>query len=204
MKLPLEVCHKYGQFAFQDEQKGVEAFAAIQDYIEEYQDGSVDSTHSQAKEVTIESDKEGIVTAAKTQKLLPNFVTNIKAIVTNSEKLLDKSTDVVAIIAGLGSDNSLFNVGAGLRLIKFAIDLTKVELKSEHAGVLIALHHLSGGELKLEIPLADLQARMQHNYHFSFSVEELDDILKNLRKLRCISRRKNSIYLTEKVILKDD
>lgn len=59
MKLPLEVCHKYGQFAFQDEQKGVEAIAAIQGFMEEDQDGSVSGNESQAKTVTIERNPAG-------------------------------------------------------------------------------------------------------------------------------------------------
>ena len=77
-------------------------------------------------------------------------------------------------------------------------------MESKHAGVLVALHHLCGGELQLEIPLAELQAKMQNNYQLSLSADELDEILKDLRKLRCISRRKNRIYLTEKVVLKDE
>jgi hypothetical protein len=205
MQLPLDVCRKFGQFAYQDEQKGVEAIAAIQDFIEEYQDVSVSGNESQAKVVTIERDKAGVVvvTKAKTQKL-PNLIISIKDIVTNSGKLLDKSTDVVTIVGGLSSESRLFNVAAIQRLIRFGIDLATVKLESEQAGVLVALHHLCGGELALEIPLSELQAKMQNNYHFSLSVDELDKILKELRKLRCISRRKNRIYLTEKIILKDD
>ncbi len=34
MQLPLTVCQQFGQFAYQDEQKGVEAIAAIQGFIE--------------------------------------------------------------------------------------------------------------------------------------------------------------------------
>jgi len=41
MQVPLEVCREFGQFAFQDEQKGVEAIDSIQGFMEEYQDGSV-------------------------------------------------------------------------------------------------------------------------------------------------------------------
>jgi hypothetical protein len=32
MKLPLEVCKQFGLFAYQDEQKGVEAIAAIEKF----------------------------------------------------------------------------------------------------------------------------------------------------------------------------
>ena len=118
--------------------------------------------------------------------------------------MFNKSTDAVTIVAGLSSDKWLLNVGAGLRLIQFAIDLTTLELKSEHAGVLVALHHLCGGELNLEIPLSDLQSRMQNNYHLSLSVDELDDILEDLVDFHCVSRQQDVIYLTEKVVLKDD
>ncbi|EDN70461.1 hypothetical protein BGP_5099 [Beggiatoa sp. PS] len=37
MQLPLEVCREFGQFAYQDKQEGVEAIAAIQGFMEEYQ-----------------------------------------------------------------------------------------------------------------------------------------------------------------------
>ncbi|MEN8214891.1 MAG: hypothetical protein ABFS56_00625 [Pseudomonadota bacterium] len=204
MQLPLEVCQQFGQFAFQDEQKGVEAIAAIQDYIEEYQNGSISGNDSQAKVVTIERNQAGVVVVAKTQKLLPNLVISIKDIVTNSYKLLEKSTDGVTILAGLSSEKWLLNVGAGLRLIKFAIDLRTVELKLEQAGVLVGLHHLSGGELALEIPLSALQPKMRDNYHFSFTVDELDEILEDLVDFHCVSRQQDIIYLTEKVVLKDD
>ncbi len=30
MQLPLEVCQQFGQFAYQDEQQGIEAIATIQ------------------------------------------------------------------------------------------------------------------------------------------------------------------------------
>jgi hypothetical protein len=65
------------------------------------------------------------------------------------------------------------------------------------------LHHLSGGELQLEIPLAELQARVRDSYQLSLNADELDEILEYLIDLHCVSRQKNVIYLTEKVILKD-
>jgi hypothetical protein len=201
MQLPLDVCRKFGQFAYQDKQKGVEAIAAIQDFIEEYQNVSVSGNESQARVVTIVRDKAKVV-AAKRQNL-PNLVINIKDIVTNSEKLWDKSIDVIAIVGGLSSDNWLFNVAVGLRLIQFGIDLTTVNLTQEQAGVLVALHHLCRGELALKIPLSELQAKMQNNYHFSVSVDELDDILEDLVDLHCVTLEQDVIYLTEKVILKD-
>ncbi|HIE00059.1 MAG TPA: hypothetical protein EYP59_07180 [Thiotrichaceae bacterium] len=203
MQLPLEVCHKYGQFAYQNEQQGVEAIAAIQYFIEAYQDDSVSGNESQARIVTIERDQAGVVVVAKTQKLLPNLVISIKNIVTNEEKLLYKSTDVVAIVGGFSSDNWLFNVGAGLRLIQFGIGLTTIKLKSEQAGVLVALHHLCRGELNFEMSLSELQVKMRDNYHFSLDVDELDDILEDLVDLHCVSRQENVIYLMEKVVLKD-
>jgi hypothetical protein len=204
MKLPLEVCQQFGLFAYQDEQKGVEAIAAIENFLDEYQEASVSNNDSDAKTVTIERDKEGIVVVAKTQKLLPNLVINIKDIITNSGKLFNKSTDLVTILGSFSSDKWLVKVGAVLRLIQFGIDLTMLELKSEHAGVLVALHHLSRGELNLEIPLLELQEKMQKNYHFSLDVDELDDILEDLVDFHCVSRQQDVIYLTEKVVLKDD
>jgi hypothetical protein len=33
MNLPLAICQQFGQFAFQDEQKGIEAMNALQDFI---------------------------------------------------------------------------------------------------------------------------------------------------------------------------
>lgn len=200
MKLPLEVCQQFGLFAYQDEQKGVDAIAAIEDFLDEYQDASISNNDSDAKIVTIERDKEGVVVVAKTQKLLPNLVINIK----DTIKSLNKSTDIVYIVGGLSSEKFLFNLGAGLRLIVFAIDLTTIELKSEHAGVLVALHHLSGGELNLEIPLSELQSRMLNNYHLSLDVDELDEILEDLVDLHCVSRQQDVIYLTEKIVLKEN
>jgi hypothetical protein len=206
MKLPLEVCQQFGQFAYQDEQKGVEAIAAIQDFMDEYQDGSVSSNESQeAKVGTIERDQAGVVTVAKSVKLLPNVVINLKGLIKNTLENLDlkDATNLAAILSAFLSPNRATKMIAALRFIQFAIGLTTVELKQEQAGVLVALHHLSRGELQLEIPLAELQAKMRDNYHFSLDVDELDNILKELRKLRCISRRKNRIYLTEKIILKE-
>ncbi|MEK8018989.1 MAG: hypothetical protein VSS75_019130 [Candidatus Parabeggiatoa sp.] len=75
-------------------------------------------------------------------------------------------------------------------------------MKQEQAGILVALHHLSRGELNFEIPLSELQAKMQDNYHFSLNVDELDDVLEDLVDLHCVSRQQNVIYLTEKVVLK--
>ena len=95
MQLPLEVCHKFGQFAFQDEQKGIEAIAAIEDFMKEYQEGSVSGNDSQAKVSVIKRNQAGIIVVAKTQKLLPNLVFNIKDIATDSARLLDKSIDAV-------------------------------------------------------------------------------------------------------------
>jgi len=208
MQLPLEVCQQFGQFAYQDEQKGVEAIAAIQDFIEEYQDGSVSGNELQdAKTATIGRDQAGIVTAAKSVKLLPNVQINLKGLIKNTQENLDlkDATNLTAILSAFLSSNWVTKVIAALRFIQFAIGLITVKLKPEQAGVLVALHHLCrGGELQLEIPLAELQAKMRDNYHFSLDVDELDKILKELRKLRCISRRKNRIYLTEKIILKDD
>jgi hypothetical protein len=77
-------------------------------------------------------------------------------------------------------------------------------LKQEQAGVLVALHHLCGGELNLKIPLSELQAKMRDNYHLSLNVDELDDVLEDLVDLHCVSRQQDVIYLTEKVVLKDN
>jgi len=202
MQLPLEVCQKYGQFAFQDKQKGVEAIAAIQDFIEEYQNGSVSS-----KVVTIKRNKDGAIVVTKSVKLLPNMQINLKALIKDAQESLKEAANLTSIVIGgaltLTSD-WIMKVAAALYLIQFAIGLKTVELKLEQAGVLVALHHLSGGELKLEIPLSELQAKMRDNYHFSLSVDELDEILDDLVDLHCVSRQQDVISLTEKVVLKDN
>jgi len=33
MQLPLAVCQQFGQFAYQDEQQGIETIATLQDFI---------------------------------------------------------------------------------------------------------------------------------------------------------------------------
>jgi len=204
MQLPLEVCQQFGQFAYQDEQKGVEAIAAIQGFMEEYQDGSVYGDGSQARAVTIERDQAGIITAAKSVKLLPNVQINLKTLIQDTLGRLQETVNFSTIVVGgpLTTNSWLIDVGAALYLLKFAVDLKTVELKQEQAGVLVALHHLSRrGELQLEIPVAELQAKMRDNYHFSLEVDELDDVLEDLVDLRCVSRQQNVIYLTEKVVL---
>jgi len=207
MKLPLEVCHKYGQFAFQDEQKGVEAIAAIQGFMAEDQDGRVSGNKSQAKTVTIERNQAGVITVAKSVKLLPNMQINLKTLIQDTLGRLQETVNFSTIVVGgpLTTDSWLINIGAILYLMKFAVDLTTVDLKQEQAAVLVALHHLCrGGELQLDIPLSELQAKMRDNYHFSLSVDELDDILEDLIDLHCVSRQQDVICLTEKVVLKDD
>jgi len=207
MNLPLEVCHKYGQFAFQDEQKGVEAIAAIQDFIEEYQNGSIYGNESQAKVVKIVRNKDGVVVVTKSVKLLPNMQMNLKVLIKDAQESLKEAANLTSIVIGGAltlTPDWIMKVAAALYLIQFAIGLKTVELKQEQAGVLVALHHLCGGELELEIPLADLQAKMRDNYHFSLTVDELDDILEDLVDLHCVSRQQDVIYLTEKVVLKDD
>ncbi|MDM8558689.1 hypothetical protein [Candidatus Parabeggiatoa sp. HSG14] len=73
-----------------------------------------------------------------------------------------------------------------------------------NASTIRSLHHLSRrGELQLEIPLQELQTRMQQN-NFNLSAEKLDDVLEDLVDLRCVSRQQDVIYLTEKVVLKDN
>jgi hypothetical protein len=207
MKLPLAVCHKYGQFAFQDEQKGVEAIAAIQGFMEEDQDGRVSGNESQAKTVTIERNPAGVITVAKSVKLLPNMQINLKTLIQDTLGRLQETVNFSTIVIGgpLTSNSWLINIGAALYLMKFAVDLTTVDLKQEQAGVLVALHHLCrGGELQLDIPLSELQAKMRDNYHFSLNVDELDDILDDLIDLHCVSRQRDVICLMEKVVLKDN
>ncbi len=63
MKLPLDICQAYGQFAFQDEQKGLETLTTIQDFLEEYQCESNYNLDSEARVVTIGRDQAGIVNA---------------------------------------------------------------------------------------------------------------------------------------------
>ena len=206
MQLPLEVCQQFGQFAFQDKQKGVEAIAAIQGFMEEYQDGSVSGNDSEAKTGTIERDQAGVVTVAKSVKLLPNVQINLKALIQDTLLRLQETVNFSTIVVGgpLTTDSWIIDTGAALYLIKFAVNLTTVELKQEQAGVLVALHHLCGGELQLEIPLSELQAKMRDNYHFSLSDDELDEILEDLVELHSVGRQQDVIYLTEKVVLKDN
>ena len=91
MQLPLEVCQQFGQFAFQDKQKGVEAIAAIQGFMEEYQDGSVSGNDSDARAGTIVRDPAGVVTVAKSVKLLPNVQINLKALIQDTLLRLQES-----------------------------------------------------------------------------------------------------------------
>jgi len=204
MQLPLKVCQQFGQFAYQNEQQGVETIAAIQDFIEEYQDDSVSGNDSQqAKTVTIERDSAGIVTAAKSVKLLPNMQINLKALIKDAQERSKEATNITTIVIGGVLSDWLMKVGAALYLIQFGIGLTTVKLKSEQAGVLVALHHLCRGELNFEMPLSELQVKMRDNYHFSLSLDELDEVLEDLIDLHCINRQQNVIYLTEKVVLKE-
>lgn len=204
MNLPLNVCQEYGQFAFQDKQKGVEVLATIQDFLEEYQVESNYNLDSEARVVAIGRDQAGIVTVKKSVKLLPNMQINLKALIENTQEHLDlkEATNLAAIFSGFLSSNWITKVVTALRFIQFAIDLATVNLTEEQAGVLVALHHLCRDELQLEIPLSELQAKMRDNYHFSLSVEELDEILEDLVDLHCVSRQQDVIYLTEKVVLK--
>ena len=198
MQLPLAVSQQFGQFAFQDEQKGVEAIAAIQGFMAEYQEGF------ESKTVTIERNQAGVITAAKSVKALPNMQINLKALINDAQERSKEATNFTTIVIGGILADWLMTVGAALYLIQFAIGLRTVKLKAEHAGVLVALYHLCrSGELQLEIPLSELQAKMQHNYHFSLSVDELDEILEDLVDLHCVNRQQDVIYLTEKVVLKD-
>jgi hypothetical protein len=203
MQLPLEVCREFGQFAYQDEQQGVEAIATIEYFLDEYQESSVSGHESKARAVTIERNPAGIVTLAKSVKLLPNMQINLTALIKDAQERYKEVTNFTTIVIGGAISDWLMKVGATLYLIQFAIGLTTVKLKPEQAGVLVALHHLSGGELQLEIPLSELQARVQNSYQLSLSVDELDEILEDLVDLACVGRQQDVIYLTEKVILKD-
>ncbi|RKZ52406.1 MAG: hypothetical protein DRR00_08360 [Candidatus Parabeggiatoa sp. nov. 3] len=204
MQLPLEVCQQFGQFAYQNEQQGVETIAAIQYFIEEYQDDSISGNESQeTKTAKIERDSAGVVTAAKSVKLLPNMQINLKALIKDAQERSKEATNITTIVIGGVLSDWLMKVGAALYLIQFGIGLTTVKLKSEQAGVLVALHHLCRGELNFEMPLSELQVKMRDNYHFSLSLDELDEVLEDLVDLHCVNRQQNVIYLTEKVVLKE-
>jgi hypothetical protein len=201
MKLPLEVCKQFGLFAYQDEQKGVEAIAAIEDFLEEYQDAN----ELGQKDVIIERDQAGVVTVAKSVKFLPNIFFNLKDLIKDSQKGLKEATNFTTIAIGGALNSEWFmKVGAALYFIYFARDLKSLTLKAEHAGVLVALHHLSAGELNLDIALSELQSRMLNNYHLSLTGDQLDEILDDLIDLHCVKRQGDVISLTEKVVLKDD
>ena len=205
MQLPLNVVQQFGRFAYQDEQQGIEVITAIQDFIEEYQNGSVSSNESLAKVVKIERNQAGIVTVAKSIKILPNIRLNLRALIKNMQENLDlkDATNLADIFSTFLFSNWITKVVAALRFIQFAIDLKTIELTGEQAEVLVALHHLCRGELQLEIPLSELQAKMQANYHFNLNESALEDVLEDLIDLHCISRQQDAIYLTEKVILKE-
>ncbi len=205
MQLPLNICQQFGQFAYQNEQQGVETIAAIQDFIEAYQEYSVSGNDSQqAKTVTIERDQAGVIVVAKSVKLLPNMQINLKALIKDAQERSKEATNITTIVIGGVLSDWLMKVGAALYLIQFGIGLTTIKLKSEQAGVLVALHHLCRGELNFEMPLSELQVKMRDNYHFSLSLDELDEVLEDLIDLHCINRQQNVIYLTEKVVLKED
>jgi len=194
MKIPLSVKQQYGQFAFQNPEQGVAAIEAIQQFLEE------DHTASpvELRQVMIERDPKGEVMAAKSVKVLPNLKINLKSLLKDAQERLKEATNLTTIVVGGSLTHDwLFQTGAILYFIQFAIGLTTVKLTSTHAGVLVALHHLSGGELHLPIPWQDLQAR------FNLSAGELDEILENLHDLCCIKREKDQIVLVEKVVLQD-
>jgi hypothetical protein len=89
MQLPLNICQQFGQFAYQDEQRGIEAITAIQDFIEEYQNSSISSNESLVKVVKIERNQAGIVTVAKSIKVLPNIWVNLRALIKNVQENSD-------------------------------------------------------------------------------------------------------------------
>lgn len=202
MQLPLNVCQEYGRFAFQDEQKGVEAIKLIQEYIEEYQPVQSSVQSSQARQIDIERNQAGGIVAAKTVKLLPNVLINLRAPLKSAQQILSK-LEIFATISGFLSEEALNKIAAILAFLKFAQGLTIVELQPEHAGILVILHHLAKGELQLEIPLAELQKRVAQDFHYSVTPERLDEILEDLVDLHCILRQNDVIYLKEKVIITD-
>ena len=54
-----------------------------------------------------------------------------------------------------------------------------------------------------QVPLVELQAKMRDHYHCNLDVDKLDDILEDLVDLHCVSRQRDVISLTEKIVLKD-
>lgn len=202
MQVPLEVCREFGQFAYQDEQKGIDAIAAIQEFMEEYQDISIFGDDSQAKVINIEHDKKGTIKVVKSVKSLPNMQINLKKLITDKQEISKEATNFTTIVFGGAFSGFLMKVGAALYLIQFGIGLRTIKLKTEHGRVLVALYYLCrNGELNLDISVEGLQNKVQQN--FNLSTEELDDILEDLVELRCISRGQNVIYLQEKIILND-
>lgn len=196
MKLPLYVQQEYGEFAFHNPQQGVDAIKAIQVFLED--DEGPTGAATGHKQVTIERKADGTVTVAKSVKVLPNLRINLQNLLKDAQERLKEATNLTTIVVGGSFTHDwLFQTGAVLYFIQFAIGLTTVKLTPTHADVLIALHHLSGGELHLPIPWQDLQAR------FNLSAGELDEILENLHELYCIKREKDQITLVEKVVLQD-
>lgn len=202
MQLPLNVCQEYGRFAFQDEQKGVEAIKLIQEYIEEYQSVQSSVQSSQARQIDIERDQAGVIVAAKSVKLLPNVWINLKAPLKDVQQAFSVSSEVITI-TGFFTQDWFNRLSALVAFLKFAQGLTIVELQPEHAGILVILHHLVKGELQLEIPLAELQKRVAQDFHYSVTPERLDEILEDLVDLHCILRQNDVIYLKEKIIITD-
>ncbi|HAI69732.1 MAG TPA: hypothetical protein DCM38_09915, partial [Gammaproteobacteria bacterium] len=113
MQLPLNICQQFGQFAYQNEQQGVETIAAIQDFIEAYQEYSVSGNDSQqAKTVTIERDQAGVIVVAKSVKLLPNMQINLKALIKDAQERSKEATNITTIVIGGVLSDWLMKVGA--------------------------------------------------------------------------------------------
>jgi hypothetical protein len=195
MLFPLEFFHDFGVFAFKDGRRAVESLAAIEDFMEEY-----DSTHANAATLKRQA---GVVTATRTAKLVPNMQIKLKPLIENAQNDVGEALDF-PVVSDMIIHDWQMKVETPLYLIQFATELETVKLKPEHAWVLLILHQLAGAELQLEIPLPELQARTQQDkLRFNLSTDELDEILKDLAELHCLSRQQDVISLTEKVILTD-
>jgi hypothetical protein len=202
-QLSLEICQEYGRIAFQDEQKGVEAMKLIEDYIEEYQSVQTSVESSQARQIAIERNQSGVIVAAKTVKLLPNVLINLRTPLEDIQKVLSETSSLFTISGIFLSTDPSATILAILYFIQFVIDKATIKLKPEHAGILVILYHLAKGELQLEIPLAELQKRVAQDFQYSVTLEQLDNILEDLVDLHCILRQNDVIYLKEKIIITD-
>ncbi len=174
-----------------------EEFESLRGYIEPYEP---ELSGSQTKAVHIKRDKNGVINIAESFKLR-NAVVNIKDILFDFEKLSQKSLDLLGIFASATSERHILNVIAVLNLLKQAAELIKLEIKPQHATVLVILYRMTDGELTIGIPQKNLEQRIAQDIQSGLTADLLDDAIDDLINLHCIRRENQQFYLNERVIL---